>query len=197
MTSIRQKILRFIYPLLMKANNQTGRHSLILENKNGQLSQTPIYPLTVVLNDGKEIPLSNWPDKKLLLVNTASNCGYTAQYAELQQLQDQYAQTLQVVGFPSNDFKNQEPDNDAMIAQFCQRNFGVTFPLVQKSQVRKGTGQHPVYQWLTQPGKNGWNDYAPSWNFSKYLINEHGVLTHYFDAGVPPLDRKILQAVGV
>jgi glutathione peroxidase len=195
MTSIRQNILRLFYPLLMKAAKRTGKHATILTNKNSQLFQTPIYDIPVVLNDGNETLLRNWQGKKLLIVNTASNCGYTAQYGELQQLQDRYPQTLQVLGFPSNDFKNQEPENNETIAEFCQQNFGVHFPLVHKSHVLKGTQQHLVYQWLTQPEKNGWNSNAPSWNFCKYLVNEKGLLTHYFDSAISPLGTEMITAV--
>jgi len=197
MTSFRQKALRFFYPLLMKGSKWAGNRAAVIENKEGQLFQTPIYDLTVTLNNGTVVPLRNWQGRKLLLVNTASDCGYTEQYRELQQLQNRYANKVQVLAFPSNDFKNQEPASDATIAQFCQQNFGVTFPLVTKSRVVKSTQQHPVYQWLTQPHKNGWNDKAPSWNFSKYLINEHGVLTHYFDPGVSPLSNEVVQAITV
>jgi len=179
----------------MKGSKRIGGQAIVLYNNGHQLFQTPIYDLPVTLNTGATVLLRQWRGKKLLLVNTASECGYTAQYGELQQLQDKYSTTLQVLGFPSNDFKNQEPGSDAAIAQFCQRNFGVTFPLVTKSQVTKGTHQHPVYLWLTQPQQNGWNDKAPSWNFSKYLVNEHGVLTHYFGPGVSPLGPEVAQAL--
>jgi glutathione peroxidase len=194
MGSIRQNVLQLFYPLLMKAGNLGVRH-MILENKKHQRFQTPIFDVPVVLNNGTALAMRQWQGKKLLIVNTASNCGYTSQYAELQQLQDQYPQQLQVLGFPSNDFKNQEPGSDAAIAQFCQVNFGVTFPLMQKSSVLKGAHQHPVYQWLTQPEKNGWNSKAPGWNFSKYLVDEQGVLTHYFDAAVSPLEKEVRTAV--
>lgn len=193
--TLKQKLLRLFYPLLMKGSKRMGDRAVVLVNKEHKLFQTPIHDLTITLNTGATVTLRQWQGKKLLLVNTASQCGYTAQYSELQQLQERYAGTLQVIGFPSNDFKNQEPDSDAAIAQFCQLNFGVTFPLVTKSQVIKGTHQHPVYQWLTQPQQNGWNDKAPSWNFSKYLINEHGVLTHYFGSGISPLGPEVTQAL--
>lgn len=195
MTSIRQNILRVFYPLLMKASKKLGRHASVLQNKTHQLFQTPIYDLTVVLNNSTTLPLEQWRGLKILIVNTASDCGYTDQYAELQQLQDRYPQTLRVLGVPSNDFKGQEPGTDAAIEQFCKRVYGLTFPLAQKSSVLTGTHQHPVYQWLTQPDKNGWNRQAPRWNFSKYLINEQGVLTHYFDPAVSPLSSKVRNAI--
>lgn len=195
MASIRQNMLRVFYPLLMKASKKLGRHASVVQNKTGQLFQTPIYDLTVVLNNGTTLALEQWRGLKILIVNTASDCGYTDQYAELQQLQDQYPQTLRVLGVPSNDFKGQEPGTDAAIEQFCKRVYGLTFPLAQKSSVLTGTHQHPVYQWLTQPAKNGWNRQAPRWNFSKYLINELGVLTHYFDPAVSPLSSEVRIAI--
>jgi glutathione peroxidase len=149
----------------------------------------------VPLNNGKTLPLQELKGKKLLLVNTASDCGYTPQYSELQQLQERFRDTLQVIGFPANDFKEQEKGSDAAIAQFCHVNFGVTFPLAKKSSVVKGPHQHPVYRWLTEREQNGWNDKAPGWNFSKYLVDEQGLLTHYFDPSVAPLGTEIIQAV--
>jgi glutathione peroxidase len=195
MTSIRQKIMRVFYPLLMKTSQWLGRQAGVVQNKTAQLFQTPIYDLSVTLNDNTLVPLAQWRGLKILIVNTASDCGYTAQYAELQRLQDRYPETLRVLGIPSNDFKGQEPGTNAAIAQFCKLQYGVTFPLAQKSSVLAGTQQHPVYQWLTQAEKNGWNRQAPRWNFSKYLINEHGVLTHYFDPAVSPLSSEVRNAI--
>lgn len=133
--------------------------------------------------------------KKILLVNTASNCGYTGQYSELQQLSEQYADKLAVIGFPANDFKEQEKDGDDAIAQFCQVNFGVQFPLARKSSVVKGLQQNAVFAWLSNKQQNGWNDQAPSWNFSKYLIDESGTLTHYFGPAVSPLSKEVTNAL--
>ena len=100
-----------------------------------------------------------------------------------------------VLGFPANDFKEQEKGTDDEIETFCKVNFGVTFPLMKKSIVIKGTGQNEVFQWLTDAGKNGWNNQAPTWNFSKYLVNEEGVLTHYFDTSVSPLSPEVINAI--
>jgi glutathione peroxidase len=130
-----------------------------------------------------------------LIVNTASDCGYTAQYAELQSLYTQFGDRLIILGFPCNQFKEQEKGNEQDIASFCQVNYGVTFPLFQKADVKKGINQHPVYQWLTDPAKNGWNKQEPVWNFSKYLIDEEGRLTHYMDPSVSPLDPRLIKAI--
>lgn len=195
MKEIKRKMIAAFYPLLMKLMQRLGKNTLVLENKTGELFQTPIYTLPLQLNNGTETTVANWKGKKLLLVNTASDCGYTAQYAELQALQDRYKNSLQIIGFPANDFRQQETGSDAAIAQFCQVNFGVTFPLAKRSSVVKGAQQNAVYQWLTQKAKNGWNDKAPSWNFSKYLVNENGNLTHYFDPAISPLGAEIAQAI--
>lgn len=191
----KQKVLNLVYPFLIKLTNLLGRNIKIIHNKDHVLPHESLYALTVLLNDGRLLPLQTWKGKKLLLVNTASNCGYTGQYKELQQLQQQYSETLVVLGFPANDFKEQEKGTDAEIEQFCQVNYGVTFPLAKKSTVVKGPQQNTVYQWLTQEEKNGWNNHAPSWNFSKYLVNENGVLTHYFDPSISPLQKEVIDAI--
>jgi glutathione peroxidase len=195
MATLRQTSLRLVYPWLMKLTRRLGKNAAVLSNTSNQLFQTPIHAVAVPLNNGKTLLLQELKGKKLLLVNTASDCGYTAQYSELQQLQEQYGDMLQVIGFPANDFKEQEKGSDEAIAQFCQVNFGVTFPLAKKSSVVKGPHQHPVYRWLTEKEQNGWNDKAPSWNFSKYLVDEQGVLTHYFDPSVAPLGPEIKEAL--
>ncbi len=155
----------------------------------------PFYQLKVLQNNGELLDFSQLKDKKVLLVNTASNCGYTGQYEELQQLHEELQDKVVVVGFPANDFREQEKSNDTDIAQFCQVNFGVTFPLVKKSSVVKGQEQNPVYQWLTQAEQNGWNTHQPDWNFSKYLVDEKGALTHYFGPAVSPLSPDVMRAL--
>jgi glutathione peroxidase len=110
-------------------------------------------------------------------------------------LSKQYKDKLVVIGFPANDFKEQEKGTDAAIAEFCKKNFGVTFPLMQKSVVIKSPLQNPVFQWLTDSARNGWNNKNPTWNFSKYLVNENGVLTNYFDPSVSPLNSEVLNAI--
>lgn len=130
-----------------------------------------------------------------MIVNTASNCGYTNQYAELQKLSERFNEDLIVIAFPANDFKEQEKGTDEEIAQFCQVNYGISFPLAKKSKVVKGNGQNKVFQWLTHKELNGWNDKEPSWNFSKYLIDEDGNLSHYFDPAISPLSEQVFKAL--
>jgi glutathione peroxidase len=155
----------------------------------------PFYDLSVILNNGSELPLKKLNGKKVLIVNTASNCGYTNQYAELQRLYQNQKEKLVILAFPSNDFKQQEKGSDDEIATFCRFNYGVSFPLAKKSVVVRSTEQNKVFEWLTNKELNGWNQQQPSWNFSKYLVNEKGYLTHYFDPAVSPLSREVIKAI--
>jgi glutathione peroxidase len=189
----RQKVLKALYPALMWFTKLTGKNSKEL---NG--SKQPVvsfYSLKEKLNNGDTLDFATLKGKKVMLVNTASDCGYTNQYEDLQKLYEQYNDKLVVIGFPANDFKEQEKGTDDEIAEFCKKNFGVLFPLMQKSVVIKSPQQNPVFQWLTDSSKNGWNNKAPSWNFSKYLINEQGELTNYFDPSVPPGSKDVLEAI--
>jgi glutathione peroxidase len=166
-----------------------------LKNEKNIKPSESIYDLTISLNTGQTISLSEYAGKKILLVNTASDCGYTDQYDELQQLYTQQHQRLVVIGFPANDFKQQERGSDEQIAEFCRLNYGITFPLSKKSVVIKTPEQNSVFRWLTDKNRNGWNDKEPSWNFSKYLINEEGLLTHYFDPAISPVSKDVLSVL--
>ena len=130
-----------------------------------------------------------------MLVNTASDCGYTEQYEALQKIYEENKEKLAVIGFPANDFKEQEKGTDEEIAQFCKLNFGVTFPLMKKSVVKKVAEQNEVFKWLTDSAKNGWNNKPPSWNFAKYIVNEEGVLTNYFGSSVSPAGKEVKKAI--
>jgi glutathione peroxidase len=189
----RQKVLKAVYPLWMWWGKLTGKNTTELENKKPP--SVSFYSLKGTLNNGDTLDFAALKGKKIMLVNTASNCGYTNQYNDLQKLSDRYKDKLIVIGFPANDFKEQERGSNEEIAQFCKANFGITFPLMQKSSVVKSTQQNPVYQWLTDSAKNGWNNKAPSWNFSKYIVNEEGVLTNYFGSSVSPLSKDVIKAI--
>jgi len=193
--TLRQTLLKFIYPIWMFGNKLIGRKSKFFENRAKLPPQKSFYDLHLQLNDGTELNLDSFRGKKVLLVNTASDCGYTNQYHDLQKLFDEEKQKLVIIGFPANDFKNQEQGNDSEIAAFCKKNFSVSFPLAAKSRVKKGPNQNPVFSWLTDKAKNGWTNKQPSWNFSKWLVNEEGILTHYFDPSVSPLSEEVRQAV--
>lgn len=193
--NIKQKLLQVLYPIIMRLSKSPSGKGKMLVNPKGVEPKSPFYDLTAQLNDGKVLDFGQLKGKKVLLVNTASNCGYTGQYAELQKVHEKYQDQVAIIGFPANDFKEQEKADDEEIAQFCQVNFGVDFPLSQKSRVIDGAGQHPVYQWLTQTDKNGWNNQQPDWNFSKYLVDENGRLTHYFGPAISPLGEEVIEAL--
>lgn len=187
----RQKVLKAVYPAFMWITKLTGTNTKKMKNESAKSPVVSFYDLSATQIDGKELKFADFKGKKLLLVNTASDCGYTNQYADLQKLYDQFKDKLLVIGFPANDFKEQEKGTDEEIAQFCQKNYGVTFPVIKKSVVIKSAQQNPVYQWLTDSSKNGWCNQQPSWNFSKYMVDENGVLTNYFDPSVSPLSNEI------
>ncbi len=139
---------------------------------------------------GEEVSLQNYSGKKILIVNVASYCGYTGQYAELQKLQDKYEDKLQVIAFPCNDFGSQEPGTDKQIAQFCDTNYRIKFPVMSKVNIRSNP-VHPIYAWLTDSNLNGWNDSKPRWNFYKYLIDEKGDLIKSYGSSTNPLSPDI------
>ncbi len=173
----------------------TGKNTDAETNRQHAVPPVSFYSLHSTLNNGKYFSFEQLKGKKVLLVNTASDCGYTGQYSQLQQLQDKAGEKLVILAFPANDFKQQEQGSDAQIAAFCHRNYGISFPLMQKTVVVKGAEQNPVFTWLTDKTLNGWNNRPPGWNFSKYLVNENGILTGYFGPSVSPLSKQLLQAV--
>ena len=193
--TIRQKFLKLVYPLFTWFGRITGRRSKVLSNGSPAPPPQSIYNLSVDLNNGLSVPLSGYKGKKILFVNTASDCGYTDQYDELQELYEGNKDKLVIIGFPANDFKEQEKGTDEEIARFCKINYGVTFPLAKKSSVQPGHEQNPVFRWLSDKSKNGWTNKKPSWNFSKYLVNEEGILTNYFDPSISPVSKEVLDAI--
>ena len=181
-----KKLISSIYPLRMKFSKLTGKGIKIEENKNNKKPPVSFHSLKATSNAGEEIGFERFRGKNVLLVNLASQCGYTPQYAELEELHKQKEGVI-VLGFPSNNFGSQEPGSDEEIAQFCKVNFGVTFQLFKKDNV-KGNKKQPVYQWLCDENKNGWNSKEPRWNFYKYLVDENGNLLKIFSSAVSPLD---------
>ena len=191
----RQTVLKAIYPLWMSLNKVFGKKLKVLVNKKHIQPLQSFYSLSAQLNNGTLLSFSSLKGKKLLLVNTASDCGYTNQYTDLQKLYEDYQDRLTVIAFPANDFKEQEKGSDEEIRNFCKINFGITFPIARKATVVKGNNQQKVFQWLTDKTKNGWNNKPPSWNFSKYLVNEEGVLMNYFDPAISPLSEEVKKAI--
>jgi glutathione peroxidase len=151
-------------------------------------SATSLYDFKMNSIDGKEIDFSAYKGKTLLIVNTASQCGYTPQYKDLQKLHDTYGGKITILGFPANNFGGQEPGTNTEIAQFCEKNYGVTFQLFEKISVI-GKDQHPLYQFLKE--KTG---QEPSWNFCKYLVKPDGSITFY-PSKVNPMDKEIVDAL--
>lgn len=162
--------------------------------KENMTTTKSIYDFTLKSIDGKDISLAQYKGKKILLVNVASECGYTPQYKQLQELYDKNKETLVILGFPANNFGAQEPGQNSEIKTFCEKNYGVTFQLFSKKSV-KGDDQHELYKWLSTKSENGWNDKAPSWNFCKYLINEKGELINFFSSNVNPVGEEISNAL--
>jgi len=188
--TIIQKINRTFYPILAKLAKGLGVKGRVSTNFEEVKPLRSIYNLQCHSNQGVVVALDNYKGRYMLITNTASNCGYTQQYAELQRLQDKFTQNLSVIAFPSNDFSGQEPGSDEEIEQFCQVNFGVKFPLMMKSEVT-GLHKNAVFAWLSTPQSNGWNDREPNWNFCKYLVGPDGRLLGFFESGVSPLDDRI------
>jgi glutathione peroxidase len=191
--TIRQLVLKALYPFLMKAGKRLGAKTRIERNVDDVIPVEPLYELHVKLNNGSKLNFNDLRGKKIMMVNIASDCGYTQQLSELQKLHEQHNGRLVIIGFPSNDFKEQEKGTDEEIALFCKLNYGVEFLLSEKTVVIKAGQQNPVFQWLTYMQKNGWNDKSPEWNFSKYLVNEEGILTHYFGPTISPLNPEVIN----
>ena len=150
-----------------------------------------IYDFKVQGLEGKEIDFAQFKGKKILIVNTASKCGYTPQYEELQKLYDQYKGKLVIVGFPANNFGGQEPGSNSEIGEFCKRNYGVTFPMAEKVSVT-GEDIHPLFKYLTEEAKKlGTPEPVVKWNFTKFLVDENGKLVKVFPSKVKPLSEEI------
>lgn len=143
--------------------------------------------------DGKEIDFSQFKGKKIVVLNTASKCGYTPQYADWEAFHKANPGIV-ILGFPANEFGGQEPGTNSEIASFCLKNYGVSFQMMEKVVV-KGSGKCDLYQWLSDKSQNGWNEKEPSWNFCKYVINERGELTNFFASGVKPSSAEFQAAL--
>jgi glutathione peroxidase len=153
-------------------------------------TSSSFYSLSATTLGGEKFPFDQLKGKYVLIVNTASKCGYTPQYASLQSLSLTYNDRLVVLAFPSNQFGRQEPGDNTEIYRFCTDSYSVTFPVMEKSDVI-GNEQNAVYRWLTSKSGNGWNEDKPVWNFCKYLINDKGELVRFFTSKVKPTDDEI------
>lgn len=177
----------FFFLTLLTCNSNKSQHTNIIND------MTPsIHNLSYKSINGETISLSKYKGKKILIVNTASECGYTPQYKQLQELYENFSDKLVVIGFPANDFGQQEPGSNEDIQSFCEKNYGVTFPLSEKVTV-KGDNTDPIFVWLTSKSKNGVMDVEVKWNFTKFLLDEEGRLLQSFESKVTPLDEAILS----
>jgi len=177
-------------------SNEAGSNqdeSKMAETKEQAMNKENIYQFKVNDLYGSEFDFSSLQGKKVMVVNTASECGLTPQYADLQKLYDQYKdKDFVIVGFPANNFGGQEPGSDKQIASFCKENYGVTFPMMSKISV-KGDDKHQVYHFLTEKSKNGLQDSEVAWNFQKYLIDENGELAMVVEPRTLPTDPSIVE----
>lgn len=167
----------------------------VMENKETlplPVPETSIYDFKVERLEGGVIDFSAFKGKKILIVNTASECGFTKQYEGLQDLYEKYKDKLVIVGFPANNFGGQEPGSNAEIIAFCKKNYGVTFPMAAKVSV-KGEDAAPIFKWLCNKNENGVLDAEVKWNFTKFLLNEQGKLVAKFDSKVTPLSDELVS----
>ncbi len=192
--TLKQRLLKRLYPTIMKFS-QKGEKGKVLLKPKAVKSIVQSGSLKIDLSNGDLLQLNELKGKKVLLVNTASDCGYTGQFEELQRIQNLYKGSLVIFGFPANDFLEQEKGEDSSILNFCQVNYGVTFPIAKKSVVIKKENQNLIFEWLSNPAKNGWNDQEPVWNFSKYLLSETGELLGYFGPAISPNDNRLLELI--
>lgn len=155
--------------------------------------ENSIYEYEVQSIEGETLKLSDFKGKKVMIVNTASKCGFTPQYEELQELYERYKDdNFVILGFPSNDFMKQEPGSNEEIANFCQKNYGVSFPMMSKVKV-KGDDKISLYEYLTEKKLNGYQDTEVRWNFQKYLIGKNGKLEKVYYSKTKPLDEAIIN----
>lgn len=166
--------------------------TLSTKSSQDKMNINSIYDIKINAINGKPINLSQYKGKHILFVNVASKCGFTPQYKDLQELYNQYQDKLQIIGVPCNQFGNQEPRNEETITSFCEINYGVTFLITEKVDV-KGKNQHPLYTWLTKSINNGVKNSTVKWNFQKYLVNPNGTLIDYYLSTTSPLSSKIIK----
>jgi glutathione peroxidase len=179
-----------ITALLFSCSPKTATNRAAVLNESPQPVVSDIYQFKVDGLEGDQIDFASFKGKKILVVNTASECGYTPQYKELEELYKKYQGKLVVVGFPANNFGSQEPGTNAEIKSFCQKNYGVTFPMAAKVSV-KGNDMAPIYQWLTHKTNNGVLDADVKWNFNKFLVDERGKVVAHFPTRTSPLSVDI------
>lgn len=176
--------------------NLLGKKNTIATSLNSTVHKGSLYDFTVNDLQEKSVKLSDYKGKPVVIINVASKCGFTPQYADWQKFHEKYGDKIAVLGFPANNFMSQEPGSNDEIAEFCQKNYGVTFKMFSKVDV-KGADKAPLYKWLSEKELNGWNDKEPTWNFCKYVIDANGNLTHFFESKITPDNEEFKKAVGI
>lgn len=188
-----KKIFILLLSFVAFFNSCAQKKSNVSKAKTNELMGKTIYDYKVdALEEGKVINFADFKGKKILIVNTASKCGFTPQYADLEKISKEYADKLVVVGFPANNFGGQEPGSNVEIGAFCQKNYGVTFPLAAKVSV-KGDDTAPIFKYLTEKELNGVKNTTILWNFTKFLIDENGKLIDSFVSTTKPTDEAITK----
>ncbi|ASK29434.1 glutathione peroxidase [Chryseobacterium sp. T16E-39] len=187
-----KKIFLLLLSFVAFLQSCTNQKSEISKAKTNELMGKTIYDFKVESLDGKEINFADFKGKKILIVNTASECGFTPQYADLEKVYEEYKDKLVIVGFPANNFGGQEPGTNTEIGAFCQKNYGVTFPLAAKVSV-KGDDTAPIFKYLTEKDLNGVKNTTILWNFTKFLIDENGKLVDSFVSTTKPTDQAITK----
>lgn len=174
----------------MKLNKHLKMGRVLINSQNVKPLKN-VFEIEYLKKDGVKTTLNQYKGKKILIVNTASECGYTPQYTQLQEMHEQMNDKLQILAFPSNNFGQQEPGSDDEIINFCSVKYGVTFPVLKKTDV-VGENKSPLYDWLSNKNLNGWNEQGPEWNFCKYLLNEGGELIAFYSHHIEPASEEIL-----
>ncbi len=181
---------------LLSCGAQTNNNHQIINNDMPKteaiVTVKSIYDFKVEALDGSTIDFASFKGKKILIVNTASQCGYTPQYEGLEALYKKYQDKLVIIGFPANNFGGQEPGTNTEIKEFCKKNYGVTFPMAAKVSV-KGNDKAPIFNWLTNKSENGVLDAEIGWNFGKFLLGEKGNLITYFPSKVTPMSEELIS----
>ncbi|WP_076550294.1 glutathione peroxidase [Chryseobacterium ureilyticum] len=187
-----KNIFLMLFAFVAILQSCTNQKSEISKAKTTELMGKTIYDFKVESLDGKEINFADFKGKKILIVNTASECGFTPQYADLEKLYEEYKDKLVIVGFPANNFGGQEPGTNAEIGTFCQKNYGVTFPMAAKVSV-KGDDTAPIFKYLTEKDLNGIKNSTILWNFTKFLIDENGKLIDSYVSTTKPTSESITK----
>lgn len=187
-----KKIFIFLLSVVTIIQSCAQKKSEISKEKTKELMGKTIYDFKVERLDGGEINFADYKGKKILVVNTASECGFTPQYADLEKVYEEYKDKLVIVGFPANNFGGQEPGTNKEISTFCQKNYGVTFPMAAKVSV-KGDDTAPIFKYLTEKELNGVKNSDILWNFTKFLLDENGKLIDSFVSSTKPTDDAIVK----